>query len=749
MERRIEGEWNISQEGSFGSVQTKARKIKDKRIASSGGHQPPSPQRSSASQDTPPAPRWRPERAHEAETRERPASTAKLQRSIEELERRIADAAVGMTDAQRRAMQRKTTKQRRADALRKMSSAAADSAWSSPPSRAYTAMGASGGAVAACVEDEAPAEAQESAPSSASPPMAPHSPPLLPSLAIVLSTLAQPDGAPSHSSHAARSRAASGTASTALEAAESPSSAEMLPTALQLAGVARRLWHTLSHCDWKRRQLEEHGAARIVQRIHRGRAARSLAAERAASRAALVRAFLEAHPQWQRTPSVADVQATVLPRLTSGARLGSGAFGCVYLPPRAWHFPLSGVAVKAVSLRTAEGASGLALEAALLRRVVASVGPHRHVIELHSTFLVGEHARMAIDLASTDLEQLLWRVRGAMPRPLALELGCQLSAGLAHLHAAGVAHRDVKLANALLFPASSAPSAAADDGAAATIAGMATAAAGTSASTSASTSARGGGGGGGGSPPTSPWVLKIADLGMGIHSSQLTPLASLSLSDARNRRLAHAVPLGVSRDPYGTLTTMAPEVVRRQWYCPFRADSWSLGICLLTLVAPRDFDEFDLTRPPFYPFTEAHADYDDDYAAFATPRPPTTTPIPPPRRGVPPGLGPPPAMPSMPPGLPAVRLAPPPSPAPLPLAPPGLAPPLPRGEAAPEAAGATARLLERRARLYGEAMPEPPLPRRVLALIDALLEPAAGARLGVDDAARRLRALATAEERPV
>ena len=32
-----------------------------------------------------------------------------------------------------------------------------------------------------------------------------------------------------------------------------------------------------------------------------------------------------------------------------------------------------------------------------------------------------------------------------------MDFGRQLGAGLAHLHRAGVAHRDVKLANALLF----------------------------------------------------------------------------------------------------------------------------------------------------------------------------------------------------------------------------------------------------------------------------------------------------------
>ena len=73
------------------------------------------------------------------------------------------------------------------------------------------------------------------------------------------------------------------------------------------------------------------------------------------------------------------LQALVLPRLASGVRLGAGAFGCVYRPEAAWHFPRDGIAVKAAPLRGArrastgtfalsEAALGLAREEQLLRR---------------------------------------------------------------------------------------------------------------------------------------------------------------------------------------------------------------------------------------------------------------------------------------------------------------------------------------------------------------------------------------------
>ena len=110
--------------------------------------------------------------------------------------------------------------------------------------------------------------------------------------------------------------------------------------------------------------------------------------------------FLREHPQWQRTPSGNDLQALVLPQLASGSRLGVGSYGCVYQPRAVWHFPRRGIAVKAVPLRSLEAARGAAREAALLQRVVEAAGPHPNVVTLHGSFIVGEHARLALDLAA-------------------------------------------------------------------------------------------------------------------------------------------------------------------------------------------------------------------------------------------------------------------------------------------------------------------------------------------------------------
>ena len=447
-------------------------------------------------------------------------SAARLQRSIEELERKIAEATVTLSDAERKASQRRTAKQRQAQRILRTEAAP----YLSPPN-----IG--------------------SAPSPPCLPRATSAPADLSRLGmledvderaeeIVARSDDGEDGASATESEAAAEAGLTIVLSELATRARDDGGGgggggwprEAMPSALQLAGAARRLWHALSQSDWKRRA----NAAVTLQRNQRGHIARSATRELARTRESLVAEFLQAHPQWQRTPSANDLQAAVLPRLDSGSRLGAGAFGCVYKPRRVWHFPQGGIAVKAVSLRSAEAASGLALEAALLRRVVSTVGQHPNLVGLHSTFLAGEHARLALDLATSDLYDHMWRRRGLLPRASALELARQLAAGLSHLHAAEVAHRDLKLSNALLF----------------------------------ARPGGGGGGGRGGRGGGTDWTLKIADLGLGIHSSQLTSLDVVASPPVELVRLAGTeLPacLGVTRDPYGTATTMAPEVLAESW----------------------------------------------------------------------------------------------------------------------------------------------------------------------------------------
>ena len=62
-----------------------------------------------------------------------------------------------------------------------------------------------------------------------------------------------------------------------------------------------------------------------------------------------------------------------------------------------------------------------------------------------------------------------------------------------------------------------------------------------------------------------------------------------------------------------------------------------------------------------------------------------------------------------------------------------------------EAPGRVARLIERRERLCGCSVPDPPLPLQLLDLLDDLLAPSVDARLPVIGVARRLRELSAVE----
>ena len=390
-----------------------------------------------------------------------PASDSQdaLQRRIDELERQIAAAEVSVSDVERRAAQRKWLKERQAQRQRRgaepRSSGAAD--MSPEPlataAAALEARGSGGGGGGSCAAGAAGSgsiasddDLDEEPPATPTPAAAA----TLEGLALVVANLArlQLDG--KRGTETRVEKPTSATSEAATTATVPP------PSPLLLASVARPLWTALSDCELKRRAI----ATVQLQRVQRGRAARTSRRVLAEAHQRLVSAFLDTYPAFASSDSrrasaqhgaTHDARSLVLPRLASGHRLGNGAFGCVYQPRPVWHFPRQ-LAVKAVPLRSREAASGAAREAALLRHVLDTAGAHPNVITLHGSFLVGGHVRLALDLATRgDLFEHLWRARGVLPRAAALDLGRQLGAGLAHLHAANVAHRDLKLSNALLF----------------------------------------------------------------------------------------------------------------------------------------------------------------------------------------------------------------------------------------------------------------------------------------------------------
>lgn len=250
------------------------------------------------------------------------SAAEKLQRKIDELERKLAEASVELTSAERKAGKRRAGQARQAQ--RGLRTPGSNPVLSppfqarSPESRPMVAF--SLGAVdvgdldssAAGGAEHKPDEGEEVEVVEVETLTAESS--RVNGLALVMNNLASPTRG-------------------LLGATPERVSSEALPTALQLAGASRRLWHLLAQTTWKR----EADAAVRLQRVQRGRAARLSARTLAHQRHDLVEQFLDEHgSEWKRTPSQNDLQACVLPRLDSGARLGVGAFGCVYQPKPVW-----------------------------------------------------------------------------------------------------------------------------------------------------------------------------------------------------------------------------------------------------------------------------------------------------------------------------------------------------------------------------------------------------------------------------
>ncbi len=131
--------------------------------------------------------------------------------------------------------------------------------------------------------------------------------------------------------------------------------------------------------------------------------------------------------------------------------LARGGSGALYVTAAAGSNPPR--ALKAMSLPPAPERHTVQArflrEADLLRRLA-----HPSIVEVHDAGVDGDVAYLVTTLLpGADLRRYAGPAR-RLPEPLLLALGADVAAALAHAHAQGVVHRDVKPANLVFDPAS-------------------------------------------------------------------------------------------------------------------------------------------------------------------------------------------------------------------------------------------------------------------------------------------------------
>jgi serine/threonine protein kinase len=191
--------------------------------------------------------------------------------------------------------------------------------------------------------------------------------------------------------------------------------------------------------------------------------------------------------------------------------------------------PAAAVALKAVS----KSALGRRAQRYLAREIAVhrAIPRHPHIVDLHAVFenKAGVYLVMEL-LRGGDLYAAMRRDRRGLEEPIALTIVAQVLDALAHIHALGISHRDVKLENIVLVRKTPLRHASALDDV----------------------------------------HVKLVDFGLACARRPGAPSADR-----------------LSREKCGTLRYAAPEVFAETPYAPERADLWSVGVVLYSIIAHR------------------------------------------------------------------------------------------------------------------------------------------------------------------